>query len=466
MVSIRVQRFLNIHTTPITCSSQECPICLEPYTGSEPAVRIINILGCQHIFGRTCLIDFLSNQPSASKKCPLCRTEWIPAENSSIHRQVDRGLWEIEAQSYNDYANAIQDIRRRANSTGYPSRNPRYPAAPWHETELAERDAILETPVVRPNPNSSPESESRVSVTTTEELFTESTRAIELIRARARTGRHAHNTLGYLVPWSAYSNSLLEAIGFDSTSSFREGLSTSRLRPVPSHDMAQPSNSASNNINSVTEQSYRNLRNDIENIRARAAETGPSTGNRIWKRNLSRRNNISREAVPPHVSQAAELNNNREYGLLTVENDRDELRPATPWLQNTASQTSTGREMPIGVALSGAEDSEAFQSEENRRSRRNHELGWSRMQLTAQGQEANIQREGVSRFQEQRERELQHHQNQLNAQERELQRRQDQFDARMRHREQLVVQRERALELREKCIKDKEKRLKDRTEGV
>ena len=376
-------------------------------------------------------------------------------------RQVDPERWRFEAQSYDDYVNASQDIRRLANSTGYPSRNPRYLAAPWREMEPEERDAILETPVVRPNPNSGPESESRVSVTTAEELFTESTRAIELIRARARTGRNAHNTSGYLVPWSGYSNSLLEAIGLHSTSSFREGLSTSRSRPAPSHDMAQSSNSASNNVNSVAEQSYRSFRNDIENIRARAAETGPSAGNRIWRRNPSRPNGISRTAVLARVSQAAQLNNNREHNLLTVENDREEPRPAAPWLRNTSTRTSTGREMPISVASGGEEGVEAFQSEENRHSRCNGELGQSQTQFTVQEQAANIQRERVSRLQGQRERELQYRQNQLDVQERELQRRQNQFDARMRHREQLVVQREHALELRDQFIKDKETRLND-----
>lgn len=56
----------------------ECPICLDNYS-TEQCLRITKIEGCTHRIGQTCLEHMLQNRPNEEKKCPLCRTTWIPS---------------------------------------------------------------------------------------------------------------------------------------------------------------------------------------------------------------------------------------------------------------------------------------------------------------------------------------------------------------------------------------------------
>lgn len=60
---------------------EECPICLDTYQSEQP-VRI-KIAGCAHVFGRSCLLALLTNNPRLEKKCPLCRTVWVKAPHGS-----------------------------------------------------------------------------------------------------------------------------------------------------------------------------------------------------------------------------------------------------------------------------------------------------------------------------------------------------------------------------------------------
>ncbi|KAL6707257.1 hypothetical protein ACN47E_004245 [Coniothyrium glycines] len=77
----RVTSFLASHTTlddeavPLL---DECPICLDNYS-SEPRLRIANLPNCAHHVGASCLSTLLRTRPDEEKKCPLCRTVWIPA---------------------------------------------------------------------------------------------------------------------------------------------------------------------------------------------------------------------------------------------------------------------------------------------------------------------------------------------------------------------------------------------------
>lgn len=58
----------------------ECPICLDSYVLEESVS--IKVEGCNHVFGRNCLISILTNNPRLEKKCPLCRTVWIEAPSA------------------------------------------------------------------------------------------------------------------------------------------------------------------------------------------------------------------------------------------------------------------------------------------------------------------------------------------------------------------------------------------------
>jgi hypothetical protein len=55
----------------------ECPVCVE---GIEEhiCVKIVNIEGCTHLIGLECLKALFEHMPDAERKCPLCRTQWVP----------------------------------------------------------------------------------------------------------------------------------------------------------------------------------------------------------------------------------------------------------------------------------------------------------------------------------------------------------------------------------------------------
>ncbi|CAO2650196.1 Nn.00g014880.m01.CDS01 [Neocucurbitaria sp. VM-36] len=83
--------FINNHTiiddkVPLL---SECPICLENYS-KEPCLHIIGIEGCNHQFGLNCLRAILRSHPNEEKKCPLCRTVWIPAAAPLRRRSTSR----------------------------------------------------------------------------------------------------------------------------------------------------------------------------------------------------------------------------------------------------------------------------------------------------------------------------------------------------------------------------------------
>jgi hypothetical protein len=65
------------HSDTTDPPNTECPVCVE---GIEEhiCVKIVNIEGCTHLIGLECLKALFEHMPDAEKKCPLCRTQWIP----------------------------------------------------------------------------------------------------------------------------------------------------------------------------------------------------------------------------------------------------------------------------------------------------------------------------------------------------------------------------------------------------
>jgi hypothetical protein len=53
--------------------SPECPICTEDYDSIEHIVA--RIPGCNHVLGKSCLIEWLRSKCKNADKCPLCRKE-------------------------------------------------------------------------------------------------------------------------------------------------------------------------------------------------------------------------------------------------------------------------------------------------------------------------------------------------------------------------------------------------------
>ncbi|KAF2794022.1 hypothetical protein K505DRAFT_31725 [Melanomma pulvis-pyrius CBS 109.77] len=205
---MRSQDFINIHTVVVPPGTlptgQECPICLEDYAHAvEPAVRITRIRGCTHVFGLNCLRAMLDNQPNATKKCPLCRSVWIPGVD-----EAPRGLRNHEAMvnppQNADYPGMARNGRRGLGRIG-GERGQAYPrigldpmwllhSSPYraYTQHMRQTTAAPTThmpvptpngPVVTNNPYNQPEE------VVTAESFANYTRELERLRARAaRTG--------------------------------------------------------------------------------------------------------------------------------------------------------------------------------------------------------------------------------------------------------------------------------------
>jgi hypothetical protein len=62
--------FIQNHLEPVTCS-----ICLgSKFQKKHKLVQISNHPECSHIFGKSCLLKWLSAKELNSHKCPLCRS--------------------------------------------------------------------------------------------------------------------------------------------------------------------------------------------------------------------------------------------------------------------------------------------------------------------------------------------------------------------------------------------------------
>lgn len=78
-----IAEFLQQHTKPAAYGganappNSECPICLEPPSGSHGCVQIKGIPGCSHMIGRECLYELMIRNSDEKKECPLCRAEFL-----------------------------------------------------------------------------------------------------------------------------------------------------------------------------------------------------------------------------------------------------------------------------------------------------------------------------------------------------------------------------------------------------
>lgn len=120
------RRFLDEHTYTNAWhdASEECPICHEPYLSKlEQRMQIIGITGCTHSFGLDCLYQYLSIDPQNAKKCPLCRTDWLPSIDSNPRRTRSsrrgaRGLHSVTGNWQRLYAASLDARYDLAAQTG------------------------------------------------------------------------------------------------------------------------------------------------------------------------------------------------------------------------------------------------------------------------------------------------------------------------------------------------------------
>jgi hypothetical protein len=142
--------FITAHTLHdlTNLTSDECPVCLDNYH-DETCLRITEIEGCTHRIGEVCLGEMLSNRPSEEKKCPLCRTVWVPASPErqriasggtnaavppdqhipataqypvlnvlvNLDNQSENEDYVVQVESFNQLRRDIEDVRARARNT-------------------------------------------------------------------------------------------------------------------------------------------------------------------------------------------------------------------------------------------------------------------------------------------------------------------------------------------------------------
>jgi hypothetical protein len=114
------EQFIANHTIslPPSISGEEddCMICRLPY-GSENltfhmldvALRVVNLPGCTHIFGATCIRNL--GTPFTISCCPLCRTKWWNERilyTDNVNEQTKHKEAEIVARGWKTDSNTAR----------------------------------------------------------------------------------------------------------------------------------------------------------------------------------------------------------------------------------------------------------------------------------------------------------------------------------------------------------------------
>lgn len=75
-------------TKPSEPTPPECYICADSMKDDDAqhhAVEIVGIPGCKgHIFGKRCIVNWLTHAMPSSKKCPICRTELLDVDEDGL----------------------------------------------------------------------------------------------------------------------------------------------------------------------------------------------------------------------------------------------------------------------------------------------------------------------------------------------------------------------------------------------
>ncbi|KAH7071351.1 hypothetical protein BKA63DRAFT_555295 [Paraphoma chrysanthemicola] len=79
-----------LHSDPSPPLNTECPICLEGIEAHN-CMKIVNVPGCEHLFGLKCLERMLKNDPDGEKECPLCHTVWYGEEEDGVWEEMGDG---------------------------------------------------------------------------------------------------------------------------------------------------------------------------------------------------------------------------------------------------------------------------------------------------------------------------------------------------------------------------------------
>ncbi|KAF2794023.1 hypothetical protein K505DRAFT_337313 [Melanomma pulvis-pyrius CBS 109.77] len=114
------ETFLSQHLEKVDRSAEDsCPICHEPYSDSHPAVRIIKIDNCNHVFGHECLEAWLKSGQQNSATCPMCRAllfgEALESESEQEQQPPQNG-----AGSDEEVGSLLEELRGLQEDLGIP----------------------------------------------------------------------------------------------------------------------------------------------------------------------------------------------------------------------------------------------------------------------------------------------------------------------------------------------------------
>jgi hypothetical protein len=79
----QIQHFSTLPTNDPTYEP-ECPICQEPYNDKEHAAIRLQKVNCTHVFGRSCLQQWMNSGMGNAHRCPSCRRDITAALSRAI----------------------------------------------------------------------------------------------------------------------------------------------------------------------------------------------------------------------------------------------------------------------------------------------------------------------------------------------------------------------------------------------
>jgi hypothetical protein len=125
--------FIDAHTTPVADQNlfDECPICFENYVEHGPCLQIKGLGGCTHRFCQSCVVRLLSWKMGEEKRCPICRTVWIAGVRASRRAgtsnrptrsgdlQSQRQNLSVAAQPFVPSQSVLIDLERDSDRESY-----------------------------------------------------------------------------------------------------------------------------------------------------------------------------------------------------------------------------------------------------------------------------------------------------------------------------------------------------------
>ncbi|WP_422414306.1 hypothetical protein, partial [Endozoicomonas sp. ALB122] len=69
--------------SPLTLTTDHCPVCLAPFHGRNVAPVVVKTQCCGHRFDLGCITRCFVDQPIGSRRCAMCRQNPMPVVNQN-----------------------------------------------------------------------------------------------------------------------------------------------------------------------------------------------------------------------------------------------------------------------------------------------------------------------------------------------------------------------------------------------